>query len=101
MDRPYEVLIFPRAEQDLADTRDYFLNILKTTSTQVFEKVLSTIAQLELNPLIYPQVKDSLLQAKGYRFVPIDNFLMFFVVVGKQVQIRRFLYGGRKYNSLL
>ena len=89
MDQTYEVLIFPRAEQDLADTRDGFLN------------VLSTITQLEHHPLIYPPVKDSLLQAKGYRFVPIDNFLLFFVVVGNQVQIRRFLYGGRKYNSLL
>lgn len=90
-----------QTSQEYADTRDYFRNILKTPSTQIFEKVLSTIGHLENNPLIYPLVQDSLLRARGYRFVPIDNFLLFFVVIDDQVQIRRFLYGGRKYNSLL
>jgi toxin ParE1/3/4 len=101
MDKAYQVLIFPLAEADLADTKDYFENVLKTSSTRIFEKLIETVDHLEENPMIYPLAKDITLREKGYRFVPIDNFLLFFVVIGHQVQIRRFLYGGRKFNSLL
>ena len=97
----FEVLIFPLAQADLSDTREYYEKIFKTPSMRVFEKILDGIAQLEQNPLIYPLLKDPTLREKGYRFVPIDNFLLFFVVLEDQVQIRRFLYGGRNYASIL
>jgi len=97
----FDVLIFPLAQADLSDTREYHEKVLKTPSMRVFEKILDVIAQLERNPLIYPLLKDPTLRAKGYRFVPIDNFLLFFVVFANQVQIRRFLYGGRNYASIL
>lgn len=101
MNKNYQVLIFPLAEADLEDTKDYFRKVLKTPSTHVFEKLIEVIAYLEDNPMIYPLVKDLALREKGYRFVPIDNYLLFFVVIDRQVQIRRFLYGGRRFTSLL
>lgn len=97
----YRVQIFPRAELDLKETKAYFSDVLKTASTKVFESFLEVIDKLEENPMIYPLVQDAHLHEKGYRFIPLESFLLFFVIKGRSVEIRRFLYGGRKYSGLL
>jgi toxin ParE1/3/4 len=96
----YSVLIFPRAENDLIETKTYFEEILKTSPTPLFEKFLIQIDILEDNPFIFPLLKDPYLNQLGYRMIPIDNFLIFYLIKGKEVQIHRFLYGRRNYHLL-
>lgn len=97
----YKVLIFPLAELDLVETREYYTQVLQTPSTRVFDRFMEIIGQLEENPFIFPLVRDTHLREKGYRLVPIENFLVFYVINGRTVEIRRFLFGGRKYSSIL
>lgn len=97
----YEVLLFPTAEQDLGEIREYFEQVLKTSANPLFEKFLHHISILETDPLIYSLVKDPTLRGKGYRTIAVDNFLMFFIIVGTEVHVHRFLYGGRNYTSFL
>ena len=52
-------------------------------------------------PERYPRPKDLALAAKGYRYLAVKNYLVFYVVSGDTVQIRRILYGHRDYLSLL
>jgi toxin ParE1/3/4 len=102
MSKPkFKVLIFPLAELDLIETKKYYTEVLKTPSTKVFDRFLEVIDLLEDNPLIYSLASDPHLSEKGYRFVPIENFLVFYVIKGNIVEIRRFLYGSRKYSSIL
>jgi hypothetical protein len=54
----YSVLIFPKAENDLIETKTYFEEILKTSPTPLFEKFLIQIDILEDNPFIFPLLKD-------------------------------------------
>lgn len=96
----YSVLIFPKAENDLIETKTYFEEILKTSPTPLFEKFLIQIDILEDNPFIFPLLKDPYLNQLGYRMIPIDNFLIFYLIKGKEVQIHRFLYGRRNYHLL-
>lgn len=97
----YSVLIYPRAENDLLEIKEYFENTLKTSAIPLFEKFYSHIERLEVNPLIHPLVKDAYLHQLGYRMIPIENFLVFYIVNDKEVQIHRFLYGKRNYLSFL
>ena len=97
----YIVLIYPTAEKDLLEIKDYFKNKLKTSPNHLFEKFYSSINILEKNPIIYQLVKDLYLRQLGYRMVPIDNFLLFYVIKKQEVQIHRFLYGKRNYSMLL
>jgi len=50
---------------------------------------------------MYPLVKDPYLNQLGYHMIPIDNFLVFYIVTGNEVQIHRFLYGKRDYMEIL
>ena len=97
----FSVLIYPKAENDLFDIKEYFEKTLKTSATPLFEKFYSHIERLEVNPLIHPLVKDTYLNQLGYRMIPIDNFLVFYIVNDKEVQIHRFLYGKRNYLLFL
>ena len=45
--------------------------------------------------------QDPLLKLVGYRVIPIDNYLMFYVVRSNVVQIHRILYAKRNYLQLL
>ena len=48
-----------------------------------------------------PRPKDLALAAKGYRYLIVKNYLVFYVVAGDTVQIRRTLYARRGYRALL
>jgi len=97
----YETLIFPAAEQDLLDIKEYFETKLYTSPDSLFQKVYNQIDLIERNPFMYPLVKDTLLSSLGYHIIPIDNYLLFYVVNDKTIEIHRFLFGKRNYLSIL
>jgi len=97
----YRVRIYPSAENDLLEIQDYFVNKLKTSPNNLFEKYLKIIDVLEDNPFLFPLLKDSFLNQSGYRMVPVDNFLLFYVIESNEVQIHRILYGKRNYLEIL
>jgi plasmid stabilization system protein ParE len=97
----YNVLLYQNAETDIADTIDYIENHLKASPNMLLDKILKCIEMLSNNPFIYPVVKDPYLSSLEYRMIPIDNYLLFFIVVGEEVQIHRFIYGRRNYFLML
>jgi len=97
----YTVLIFPTADADLSEIRTYFEEEFKISSDNLFDKFFDSLRSIEENPYIRPLVKDITLAGKGYRFVPVDNYLIFYVIVGNDIQIHRILFGKRYYSNLL
>jgi len=60
-----------------------------------------TIYQHIDNIYLYSIIRDEYLASKGYRFSIVNNYLMFFVVNEKQIEIIRFLYGYRDWIKML
>jgi len=50
----YQVLIYPSAENDLIEIKEYFLNKLKISPNNLFEKFYKSIDTLENNPHLFP-----------------------------------------------
>lgn len=100
MKKKFTVLIYPCAETDLLEMKDYFENKVKVSANKLFEKFYSANDILETNPFVYPLVKDPYLNQLGYRIITIDNFILFYVIENIEVQIHRFLYGKRDYLLL-
>jgi addiction module RelE/StbE family toxin len=97
----YVIHIYPSAENDFLDIKDYFTNKLKTSPNNLFQKFYNSLDLLELNPLIHPLLTDTYLHQLGYRMYPIDNFLVFYTIENDEIQIHRFLYGKRDYLLIL
>lgn len=101
MAKKYEVVVTPSAQKDLTEIKSYFTNVLKTSSNSIFEKFLEQVKILKVHPSTYKVHQDPLLKLVGYRIIPIDNYLMFYVIKSNIVQIHRVLYAKRNYLQLL
>jgi len=97
----YRVEIFPSAENDLREIRSYFEEVLQTDADRLIDKFYEALIPLVDSPYMYASVKDPVLGARGFHSVAVDNYLVFFKVVGDTVQIHRFIYGRRRFSSLL
>ena len=101
MAKKYEVIITPSAQKDLTEIKSYLTNVLKTSSNSIFEKILEQVKIQKTHPFTYRVHQDPLLKLVGYRIIPIDNYLMFYVIKSNIVQIHRVLYAKRNYLQLL
>ena len=97
----YEVRIFPSAQQDLLDVIDYLNTLSKEAALNYYDRLTSEITSLRIMPERCPRPRDLALAAKGYRYLVVGNYLVFYVVSGNIVQIRRILYARRDYKQLL
>jgi len=97
----YKVKIYPPAQQDLQEIVDYLNTLSPSAALRYYDKLTQEIASLSTMPERCPRPRDLALAAKGYRYLIVENYLIFYVVSGGTVQIRRILYGRRDYRALL
>lgn len=97
----YKLLIFPSAQQDLKDIVDYVNALSADAALKLYDQIVDGIGSLGRMPLRCPLLKSNVLRAKGYRVLVVQNYLVFYVVKGSTVEIRRILHGRRRYEFLL
>ena len=97
----YKIRIYGTAKKDLMDIIDYINKHSSKSAIRQYDNIIETIGSLETMPERCPLLKDNLLRLRGYRMLLVDNYVVFYVIAGNIVQIRRILYGGRKYEWLL
>lgn len=97
----YKVKIYPTAKQDLIDIIDYLNTLSPEAALRYYDLLTEQIASLSHMPERCPRPKDLALAARGYRCLVVEKYLVFYVVDGDTVQIRRILYGRRDYTALL
>ncbi|ACV64795.1 addiction module toxin, RelE/StbE family [Desulfofarcimen acetoxidans DSM 771] len=97
----YKLLIFPQSKQDLQDIVDYINELSPDAAFKLYDEIVEGIGSLAQMPMRCPLLRSSVLRAKGYRVLVVHNYLVFYVVNGKTVEIRRILYRRRQYDFLL
>ena len=97
----YKVKIFPSAQRDLQEIVDYLNTLSADAALRTYDRIVSEIASLSTMPNRYPHPRDLSLAAKGYRYLSVSNYLVFYIVSGDTVQIHRILYARRDYSRLL
>lgn len=101
----YQIDITQPAKQDLQEAVTYVAAELK--NPQAAENLLNladkTIGSLAEMPLRHALAADEVLSQLGIRFVPVGNYLAFYIVKKneKKISILRFLYGRRDWLSIL
>lgn len=97
----YKIKIFPTAKQDLEEVIGYLNTLSPDAASKYYDLLVEEIASLSKLPERCPKPKDLALAAKGYRYLIVKNYLVFYVIIGDTVQIRRILYARRDYRALL
>lgn len=97
----YKIRIYSYAKTDLKDIVSY-LNIQSPQAAlRYYDLIIEKIGSLAEMPERCPFVRDVALKAKGYRYLIVESYLVFFVIKADTVQIRRIIYGKRNYEWLL
>ena len=97
----YALRYLPAAEQDLLDILDYIARDNPDAARAFVDRVEQAIGRLTDFPRSGPQPRDSRLRRLGYRVLVVDDYLIFYVLIRRTVQIRRVLHGARRYEFLL
>lgn len=97
----YKIKIYPTAQQDFMDIIDYLNTLSPDTALRYYNLLTDKIASLSQMPERCPHPHDLALTAKDYRYLIVQNYLVFFIVNGDTVQIHRILYNRRDYSALL
>lgn len=98
----YKLRYLPLFEQDLIQTISYITNVLKNTDAA--EKLVNDIEDAIQERLEYPLAFEPFPSRKReypYYRIYIRNYVIYYVVIGNVMEVRRFLYGARDTNRYL
>lgn len=97
----YKIKIYSTAKMDLKDIIRYLNALSPQIAIKYYDLIVEKIGALAEMPERCSFVRDIVLKAKGYRYLIVENYVVFFVVKADTVQIRRILYGRRNYEWLM
>ena len=105
MNMSYSIYIANEAFYDLNATIDYIEYGLKnpTAGEKLHHKFFEAARLLSFSPTMYPIIHDIFLSHLRIRFVPVDNYLLFYTIADKlsEVRILRFLYAKSDWRTIL
>lgn len=99
--KKYQILFLPVSRRDLLDIAAYIAADSPVRALAYINKIHSRIKNLAKHPKMGFLTKDQLLKNKGYRVLVIDSYLVFYVVQGRYIKIRRILHASRDLNAIL
>ena len=101
----YRVTITLPAENDLRSAISYIADELKNplAAQRLLGKVEKIVGTLSSMPLRHDLVSDEYLRQLGIRSIPIDNYLVFYIVRDEEetVVVVRILYARRDWQNIL
>lgn len=97
----YKVVIYPSAQRDMQEIVSYLNTLSQDAALKYYDLIVSGIASLQTMPERCPHPRDLSLAAKGYRYLSVNNYLVFYIVSDGVVHIHRVLYAKRDYLRLL
>jgi addiction module RelE/StbE family toxin len=100
MVKPFEIRYLPSARRDAIEILEYIqLDNPKAAVAEVdrFDKEIGKLADF---PLLGKVPNNQRLSQLGYRILIVGNYLVFYVVHEKYVEIRRIIHGRRQYEFL-
>jgi len=96
----YKVMLFPAAQSDVSKIVEHLNALPPEEAESYFELLVKKAEALKNAPSTCPLTKDSQLRLRAYRTYAVEDYLFFFVLSAKTVEIRRILYAKRQYDRL-
>ena len=102
MKRPkYTIRLLPVAEEDFKEIISYIAVDNLSAAESMAKKIERNLSMLSGYPLMGTIPNEEELANMGYRFLVIQNYLIFYTVEEKIIWIHRIIHGARDYIALL
>jgi len=97
----YVVRLLRAAEDDLTEIVTFIAADNVASAEALATKFETRLADLASHPQLGRVPNDEELARLRYRYLIVENYLIFYTVEGWRVLIHRILHGARDYKSLL
>lgn len=97
----YKIKILSTAQEDMTETVDYLNTLSPEAALRYYDLLIEKIMSLSDMPERCSPARDTQLWLRGYRVLIVEKYLVFYVILGDTVQIRRIIYGKRQYETLI
>lgn len=101
----YKIVYTEESEQDLVNVYRYIaMNlVVPEIAKKQTDRIMNAIRGLDKLPLRHKLYQKELWHSKGLRVLPVDSYLVFYIVIEKEktVAIVRIMYGGRNIELQL
>lgn len=99
----YRLKYLPLALNDLRDITDYITNTLKAPKAALdlldtFDESISRLEQYPYSCKVYQPIKDT---ETEYRFLPVKNYFVFYVVNEGTVEVHRVIYAKMDLTKII
>lgn len=99
----YNLQYLPLFWDDLAQAMFYIRDVLKNpdAAARLIDQVEKGILEHLENPTDATLYKSTRSRPTPYYWFPVGNYMVFYVVIGDTMEVRRFLYGSRDLTKIL
>ena len=97
----FSVRLLSIAEEDFTEIISFIAADNTKVALNLADKIGKNLELLADNPLLGKSPSDSDLKLLGYRYLIIENYLIFYTIEKRTILIHRILHGARNYKSLL
>jgi toxin ParE1/3/4 len=97
----YQVRLLSIAEEDFTEVISFIAADNPTAADAIANKIEKNLELLSENPNLGRIPREEEIRNLGYRYLIVQNYLIFYTIAEKTIFIHRILHGARNYKSLL
>ena len=97
----FSIRLLSIAEEDFTEIISFIAADNTKAALNLADKIEKNLELLSDNPLSGKFPSDSDLKLLGYRYLIIENYLIFYTIEKRTIMSHRMLHGARNYKSLL
>ena len=97
----FQVRLLKIAEEDFTEIISFIAADNPNAAEAIANKIEKNLINLSENPFLGRVPRDIDIKTLGYRYLIVQNYILFYTVEEKTILIHRILHGARNYKSLL
>jgi len=97
----YQIRFLEIAEEDFTEIASYIAADNPKAANAIATKIEKNLELLSENPLLGRIPRDEEIRKLRYRYLIVQNHIIFYTIENKTIYIHRILYSARDYKSIL
>lgn len=97
----YQVRFLSIAEEDFSEIVSFIASDNPAAANSVADNIEKNLTLLSQNPNLGRIPRDEEIKNLGYRYLVVQNYLIFYTIEEKTIFIHRILHSARNYKAIL
>ena len=97
----FQIRLLKIAEEDFTEIVSYIAADNPNAANTLANKIEKNLELLSENPKLGRIPRDEEIRNLGYRYIIIQNYIIFYTIDNKTILVHRILHSARNYKSLL